>query len=80
MSTAKICLGMYCTSIDKDYLIDYGDEDDEDDYSLIDTSNYDAYWESIDRNLHEIIEIYFDDLMETYGWLENGDDRVTDLD
>ena len=81
MNTAKICLGMYCTSIDCDYLIDYSDEDDEeDDYSLIDTSNYDTYWESIDKNFHEIVDIYFDDLMEAYEWLENGADRVTDLD
>ena len=86
MNTAKICLGMYCTAISEDSYLCCGEEyydDDDEDFSendiLINLKNYDSYWDSIDKNFHEIIDAEFYNLMPGYEWLNEGAYRITDL-
>ena len=81
MNTAKICLGMYCTAVDGDSYLCCGEKyyEDEDDI-LLDIESYNSYWNSIDKNFHEIINAEFDNLMPGYEWLEEGAYRITDLD
>ena len=78
MDNAKICLGMYCTAIaDDSYLCcDEKCYDDDEDYDendiLLNIKSYDSYWNSIDKNFHEIIDAEFYNLMPGYEWLEEG--------
>ena len=86
MNNAKICLGMYCTAIDEDSYLCCGEEyyEDDEDFNendiLLNIKSYDSYWNSIDKNFHEIIDAEFDNLMMGYEWLEDGAYRITNLD
>lgn len=85
LNLAKICLGMYCTAVDEDSYLCCSEEyyeDDEENYdsdSLLNVSSYKLYWDSIDKNFHEIIDAEFDNLMPGYEWLDEGAYRITDL-
>lgn len=77
---------MYCTAIAEDSYLCCGEEyydDDDEDFSendiLINIKNYDSYWDSIDKNFHEIIDAEFYNLMPGYEWLNEGAYRITDL-
>ena len=75
MSLGEIAVGMYCTAIYKD---DFSLSEDEEDVVLLDSTSYETYWKSIEKNFHEIVDEYFDNLNPAYEWLDNGAERISD--
>ena len=78
MSLGEIAVGMYCTvKADGIYYTAFIEENEEV-IVLLDTTSYETYWKSIEKNFHEIVDEYLDNLNPAYEWLDNGAERISD--